>query len=230
MGSDARQSRSAATGFRAARRLRREVADTARLIHERGLVAGSAGNVSARLGDDILITPTRVRYEALGRRQIVRVGLGAPDAAAGASRELPLHLAIYREHPDVGAVIHTHSPYATAFSFTGGRLQPEIEDIAYLGIGEIRIALPAPAASEELGSGAVETMGDSRAVLLANHGVVAVGATVAEALSVAEAVEHQAIVAWLAAAPRGAERRAPGFGDVRNFSVAGQRKSYVRRG
>lgn len=164
-----------------------------------GLVVGSVGNASARLQDGFAITPTRVDYARLQATDLVVLGDGVrePPPGSSASRETPLHSAIYCARPAVGAIVHTHSPYATAWSFLGVALAPPIEEIEYYAIGAIRTSRPAPAGSLALGENAVEALHGSKAVLLGRHGVVAVGPTPDEALTVARVVELQAHVAWL---------------------------------
>jgi L-fuculose-phosphate aldolase len=114
-----------------------------------------------------------------------------------ASRELPMHLAIYRRRPDVRAVVHTHSVHATAWSFLDLLLEPETEEVSYYKIGAVRTSQWALSGSPELAQHAAEALGNSRAALLARHGVVAAASTVEDARIIAEAVEHQAHVAWL---------------------------------
>lgn len=181
-------------------RRERAILAAGRSLVAEGLVIGTVGNVSARHGDELRITPTRTAYETMRRRDLVRVDAGSgrplsPDARP--SRELPLHLAVYRARPDVGAVIHTHSPYATAWSFLDRPLEPELEDLEYFGIGSIRTAAPAPPGSDELAREVSTALGTSNAVLLGEHGVLTTGETVDDALVAARVVEHQARIAWL---------------------------------
>ena len=173
--------------------------ETARGLRDRGLLVGTAGNLSVRVEDDILITPSRLPYERLSRRDVVVVDRdGRPLRGRHLpSRELPLHLAVYRARPDVRAVVHTHSPHATAWSFLDAALEPRTEDMDYYDVGVVRTAPPATAGSDELARTAVATLAGDGAVLLARHGVVAVGTDLESAACVAEAVEHQAHVAWL---------------------------------
>lgn len=174
-------------------------------MRAQGLVVGSVGNVSAREPGGLRITPTRTHYDRLRRRDLVRVDLdgavrgGALRRAPIPSQELPLHLAVYRARPDAGAIVHTHSPHAAAWSFRGEPLAPRTEDMDYYDVGAVRCAQPAPAGSEGLAEAAVRALGSARAVLLGEHGVLALGATPEEALVVAQVVEHQAQVAWLLA-------------------------------
>jgi L-fuculose-phosphate aldolase len=177
----------------------RELVACSREMVRRGLVVGTVGNVSVRLENRILITPTRTRYERLGPKDVVAVGPSGERLAGTAqpSNELPLHLAVYRARPDVSAVVHTHSPNATAWSFLGVPIHPTTEENAYYGIGEVRTSAPGPAGSEELAEGAAAALGDSAAVLLGRHGVLAVGAELDEALEIAAVVERQAKIALL---------------------------------
>jgi L-fuculose-phosphate aldolase len=178
------------------RRLRREIVEAVRMLHERALVTGTVGNVSARIADTILITPTRAAYRTMRPADVASVDM-ARGSASGASTELPLHLAIYRARPDVGAVVHTHSPYATAWSFLDAPLEPKTEETEYYGIGDVRTAPATQAGTADRAATASASLRDGNAVLLGGHGVVAVGPTVAAAVDVADAVEHQARIAWL---------------------------------
>lgn len=184
------------------RREDRDLIAAARAMAADGLVVGTVGNVSVRQGDRVRITPTRARYAALRRRHLATVDLAGEHVGGGVpSRELPLHLAIYRARPDVHAVIHTHSPHAVAWSFLGEPLAPALEEQAYYGIGEVRTSPPAVAGSTDLARAGVAALGDGSAALLGGHGVVACGATAGEALLVAQVVEHHAQVAWLVRTP-----------------------------
>jgi L-fuculose-phosphate aldolase len=177
----------------------RHVLRAGRTLAAEGLVVGSTGNASARLGGGLVITPTRVRYPRMGHGDLVHLDLEGRrlHGRRAPSTEVPLHLAIYLGRPDVGAIVHTHSPYATAWSFLDVRLEPETEEIAYFAIGTVRTSTPAPRGTPELAVAAARTLADDAAVLLGGHGVIAVGATLDDALDVARAVEHQAHVAWL---------------------------------
>lgn len=179
--------------------LQRSVVSAAQRMLELGLVIGTTGNVSARQGPMIWITPTRTSYETLEPAQLAAVDLAGTRApyATQPSRELPLHLAAYGARHDIGAVVHTHSPYATAWSFLARPLEPQTEDIAYYDIGPVLTVPPAASGSDELAQGAAERLADANAVLLAGHGAVVVGETVELALERAQIVEFAARVAWL---------------------------------
>lgn len=173
---------------------RHEIVAAARRMRDLGLVTHTVGNVSARLGAGMLITPTRVSPYALDPFQIVELSLDGCGAGTP-SLEWPLHAAIYRARPDVHAIVHTHSPYATARSFDPAPLTVDTEERVYLGIDRIEVTAPAPAGSEDLGRGAVQALGPRSAALLARHGVVGVGSDPAEALEICCMVEHQALIA-----------------------------------
>jgi L-fuculose-phosphate aldolase len=181
--------------------VRREVAEGARELSAAGLVRGTSGNLSARAGDLVAVTPTGVGCRDLGPGQVTVVDL-AGAVVAGALRpssELPMHLAIYRARPDVGAVAHTHSVFATTFAVLGEELPAVHYLLAWAG-RRVRVAPYATYGSADLARSCVEVLGRDGAVLLANHGVVAVGAGVAAALRVAEAVEQTAELCWRARA------------------------------
>lgn len=176
----------------------RELLAVARSLPRLGLVVGTAGNASVRIGERVRITPTRTPYERLRRRDLVTLDLDGNRLGGGEvpSREAPLHVAVHRDrHGD--AVVHTHSPHATAWSFLGEPLAPATEEISYYGIGSVPTVPPLPAGSAELAEAVAAALAGARATLLAGHGVVAVGPTPRAALEVAQAVEHQAQVCWL---------------------------------
>ncbi|HEY0279146.1 MAG TPA: class II aldolase/adducin family protein [Solirubrobacterales bacterium] len=171
----------------------------AKAMSAEGLVVGSVGNVSCRCGEAIIVTPTRLPYSRMGVDDLVTVSASGEtlDGKHRPSRELPLHLALYRRRPDIGAVVHTHSPHATAWSFLDSPLLPETEENHYYGIGPVRTTIVAAPGSADLATDAAERLGDSAAVLLGRHGVLAAAADPAAALEIAQVVERQAQIAWI---------------------------------
>ena len=168
----------------------------ARKMWEAGLVVGSAGNVSRRVDPGrIAVTPSAVPYETMTAGQIVIVNLADGRAERGTpSYELPMHLAIYRSMPNVGAIVHTHAPYVTALSVLRRPLPPVIDEmVVYLG-GPIEVADYAFTGTDAVGTNVVRTLGDRTGVLLANHGNVCVGRDLAQALHVAVVMESCARV------------------------------------
>ncbi len=177
---------------------RDDVALHAKKMWAAGLVTGSAGNVSCRAGAGrIAITPTTVQYDALTRDDVVLVDLETATAVESTrepSYELPLHLAVYRSHPEVGAVVHTHSPYVTALSVLRRPLPPLLDEMMVFFGGQIEVADYAFTGTEAVGTNVIRTLGDRTAVLLANHGNVCIGRDLDHALHLAVAMEAGAKV------------------------------------
>ena len=188
----------------AVRETRGEIVRIARLLRARGLAVGTSGNVGARLDDGrIAITPSTMDYDELTPEDVVIVGRdGSPsEGRRSPSSELPLHVAIFRARPDVSAIVHTHSPFATTFSI----VRREVPAVHYVlaplvapGHDRLRIAAYATFGTDELASGVATTLADDNACLLANHGAIAVGGSLVGAFGRAERVEELAMLAWRA--------------------------------
>jgi L-fuculose-phosphate aldolase len=178
---------------------RTSIVEAAREMLRLGLVAGTAGNASAREGDSIVITPARLAYDEMTEDDLVVIGAdGEPLGDRGEpSSERRVHLAIYAARPDLGAIVHTHSVHATAWSFLDEPLDTGTEELEAMVGGAVRTAACAPTGSDEIAAAAVEALGDRRAVLLGRHGVVGAGPTAAGALTTCVVVERQAQLAWL---------------------------------
>ena len=163
-----------------------------------GLVVGSAGNISRRVGlERIAITPTSVQYEALTRDDVVEIELAtgkAVDSIREPSYELPLHLAIYRSHPEVGAIVHTHAPYVTTLSVLRRPLPPLIDEMMVYFGGPIEVADYAFTGTDAVGINVVRALGDRTGAILANHGNVCVGRDLEHALHIAVVMESCARV------------------------------------
>jgi ribulose-5-phosphate 4-epimerase/fuculose-1-phosphate aldolase len=179
--------------------LRAAVVDAAREMLRLGLVAGTSGNASARDGDTLLITPAATPYERITEDDLVAIALdGEPDEGGGEpSSEWRVHAAIYEARADVGAIVHTHSVHATAWSFLDEPLDTGTEELEAAGGGAVLTAPFAPTGTEEIAAAAATALGDRRALLLGRHGAVGVGATPAAALATCALVERQAQIAWL---------------------------------
>ncbi len=179
------------------RRLTQQLLDGGRRLADGGLVRARSGNLSVRWGDGLLISATRSRLGALVAHDVVAVArLG--ERPAHASSELATHAALYAARPDVGAVVHTHSPYATAWACLGAPLTLTLEEAGYYGMGDtVPVAARSAAGSGALAGAAADALGDAAALLLAGHGALAVGPDLEAALDVAASLEHQAQVAWL---------------------------------
>ena len=161
-----------------------------------GLTHGTAGNVSARSGDRIAITPSGLAYASLRADDIVVLDpAGATVAGARApSSERAVHLEIYRARPDVGAVVHTHSTAATAAAAIGEPIPPFLIEAAVIIGGAIPVAPFRMTGTPELGVEAARALGGGSAVLLESHGAVTVGRDLEQALGLAIALEEVAKV------------------------------------
>lgn len=175
--------------------IRAEIVAAGRHLIAKGLVAGTWGNVSVRIpgAPQVLITPSGRDYESLTPAELVAVDLEGRALSGGVpSSETPLHLAIYRQRPDVQAIVHTHSLFASACAVAHRSIPPVIEDLVQLVGGEVEVAAYALPGTAELGQSAVAALGDKQAVLLANHGAVGCGTRLGEAMLACELVEKAA--------------------------------------
>ena len=166
------------------------------------MVIGTWGNVSVKIHDGslFLITPSGMRYDTMTIEDIVLVDFSGQveEGKWKPSVELPTHLAIYGQRPDVNAIVHVHSTYATAFAVAHRSIPVVMEETAQVIGHEIMTAPYAICGSDELAVNSVQTLGCGQAVLLANHGLVGVGETVDAALRVCYIAEESARVALLA--------------------------------
>lgn len=173
-----------------------EIINVSNEIYDKGLVSGKAGNISKRIkgstGDIVAITPTLKSLSNLNQEDIVLVDMDGNVLTKGKpSSEVNMHLEIYKKRPDVNAIVHTHSSYATGFSFSEKKLK-RLE-----GFGQIKnpylpqIEYEKPG-SAELAKSASENIGDEDVLILKNHGVICVSDSLNEAKLLAVFVEETA--------------------------------------
>ncbi|MEV0374261.1 class II aldolase/adducin family protein [Streptomyces sp. NPDC050636] len=176
-----------------------ELVDTARRTVADGLVVGTSGNVSVRVRDLILVTPSGVPYDRLGPSDTTAVDLDGRQIIGRLrpTSELPMHLAVYRSTAAT-AVVHTHAPHATAVSTLVPELPPVHYMTAALG-GPVRVAPYALYGSEELAANMLGALRDRTACLLQNHGTMAYGDSLDQALDRTAQLEWMCRV-WLTAA------------------------------
>ncbi len=178
-----------------------KVLATAKAMLAKGLVEGTAGNISARQDDGtIVITPSSVDYTAMTLDDLVTIdAAGGVVAAAGGrspSSEKPLHLACYKAFDDIGAVIHSHAVHATMFAVARQPIPACIDEFAiYIG-GEVRVSEYAASGSDAMAANVVAALEGRGAALIANHGMVAVGPTPDAALHITALVERSAKIVW----------------------------------
>ena len=167
-----------------------------------GLVTWTGGNVSGRDQESgyVVIKPSGVRYEDLRPEHLVVVDVegNRVEGDLSPSSDTASHLYIYRHRPDVAGVVHTHSPYATAFAALGKPIPVYLTAIADEFGGPIPCGGFALIGGEQIGQEVVKSIGSSPAVLLKNHGVFTVGDSVEAAVKAAVMVEDVARTVWLA--------------------------------
>ena len=174
--------------------LRRDVIDTCLWLLEKGLVFGTWGNVSVRLDDgNLLMTPSRLAYEAMTPEDLVILSPEGKQVAGTrlSTSERELHRRIMNRRQDIGAIIHMHSPYAMAACAMDGGVPVISEEMCQLLGGAIPLSarfVPSHL-HEELGAVAAESVTETNALLLRNHGPVCFGRTLAEARICCQVVE-----------------------------------------
>jgi L-fuculose-phosphate aldolase len=167
----------------------------------RGLVEGTAGNISARREDgNLVITPSSVDYADMTLDDLVVVD---PDGAVvraadgrSPSTEMQLHLACYQAFDDIASVIHSHPVWATMFAISHQPIPACIDEFAIYCGGDIRCSEYAASGTPEVGGNAVKALEGRAAALIANHGLVAVGPRPDKVLHVTALVERTAQIAW----------------------------------
>jgi L-fuculose-phosphate aldolase len=176
----------------------RELVATARRTVADGLVVGTSGNVSVRVGDAVLVTPSGVPYDRLGPHEVCAVDPTGRRLAGDLTptSELPMHLAVYAA-TDARAVVHTHAVHATAVSTLVDELPAVHYMTAALG-GPVRVAPYATYGSDELAGHALAALRDRTGCLLRNHGTLVHGQTLEKAYDHTAQLEWMCRV-WLAA-------------------------------
>lgn len=173
-----------------------QIINTSNEIYDKGLVYGKSGNISMRIngstGDVVAITPTLKSLSNLKEEDVVLVDMDGNVLTKGKpSSEVNMHLGIYKKRPDVNAIVHTHSAYATGFAFSSKKIK-RLEGFGaitnpYLPCIEYEIP-----GSDELAKSASEGIGKEDVLLLKNHGVICVGDSLNEAKLLAVFVEETA--------------------------------------
>lgn len=170
--------------------VRQQVVDACRRLSRENLVVGTAGNVSVRVGEHVVISPSGVDYERMRARDVGVHDLDghAVEAELEPSSELPLHLSLYRSF-DHTAVVHTHSVSSTALSVVVDEVPASHYYTALFG-GAVRVAPYASFGSAALAENVTAALRDRTAALLANHGAVLVGRDLARVLAQVAYLEY----------------------------------------
>ncbi|TFF94786.1 MAG: class II aldolase/adducin family protein [Promethearchaeota archaeon] len=180
--------------------LRENVVNAAKAIFNKGLVEAGEGNVSIRNGrkEEFFITPSFNQYDTLVKDEVVHMNFEGEALSSGKlpSTEAKMHTAIYKARKKVGAVIHTHSTYATLLSIVRKGIPIIMEEqVIFLG-GSIDVSQFGKAHTDEIGEAALNSLGIKNAALLANHGVIVCGKNIDHVVKFAELVEKLAKIYW----------------------------------
>jgi len=179
--------------------LRAALAETARQSARQGLNPGSSGNVSVRLSGGFLVTPSGLPNDTLQAVQMVAVDMeGRSNGKLKPSSEWRIHRDIYRARPEVHAVVHAHSPSAVSLACLRHDIPSFHYMIAAAGGKDIRCAGYATFGTQALSDNVLAALQDRRACLMANHGLVATGASLDATLSLAMEVEELCAQYWRA--------------------------------
>lgn len=180
--------------------LRRKLTLIAKKAYEHHLMTGTWGNLSARVDKDkILITPSGFEKDLLKANDLLLINLNGKILRGkwNPSIETPIHTYIYHVRDDVHGIVHTHSHYATVFAVMGESIPPLTVEFATVIGHEIPVTKYVRSGTREAAEEIVKTLRDGKAVLLKNHGVVAVGESIEEAYHVALLVEEEARTYYL---------------------------------
>lgn len=176
-----------------------QVVEAALRMYDRGLVVGTAGNVSGRLPDgNVVMTPSSLPYEGMTVDDLVVTDLDGNKVGGNGSptTEKVLHLDCYKRYPEVGGVMHSHAPHASMFALVREPVPAAIEEVViYIG-GDIPCCEYRTTGTAELGEEVAARLADRSAALVANHGLVAVGKHPLDALHATEVVERTAQIVW----------------------------------
>ena len=178
--------------------LRQAIIATARTMSSRGLSPGRSGNVSARMGGGMLITPSGMAYDVIEPNDIVHMTADGTivDKNRKPSSEWRFHLAAYRQRPEMQAIVHTHSMHATVLACAHKSIPAFHYMVAAAGGREIPLVPYATFGTDALSLHVALGVSKHNACLMANHGQIAMGATLASALELAADVEVLAEQYW----------------------------------
>ena len=188
---------------------RREIVEVCRRLHDKGLIAGQDGNVSARISDDrILVTPAGLSKVDVRASDMIELELNADHEHSSKgkgqeSSEVEVHFAAYAVRPDIRAVVHAHPPVATGFSVAGETIEhPLLSELKY-GVGIVPLVPYEQPGSRALADGAAKFLRTHDVVLLQYHGAVAVGTGLMQAHQKMESLEHAARILLVARQVKG---------------------------
>lgn len=171
----------------------------AKKMYAKGLVEGTAGNVSGRLSDgNVVMTPSSLSYDAMTLDDLVVVDLDGEKLSGerSATTEKSLHLACYRAYDEVRGVIHCHALHSSMFALVHQPIPAAVEEFVVFVGGEVRVCDYRTTGTDELAEVVAAGLADRSATLMANHGMVTIGKDPEDALHAALVVEHNAHIVW----------------------------------
>jgi len=175
--------------------LKQEMIEKCRQLEKMGYFIGTWGNISVRVPEGFIVTPSRIEYSVIVPADFVTVSPEGTvlDGHRVPSSETEIHRAVLNKKPDVGAIIHSHSPCATAVSCLHQTIPVFVEDMAQIIGGAVRTSRYVPAGQhKKIAEEVANTIGEENAVLLANHGVMCCGRNLEEALTASQILEKAA--------------------------------------
>ncbi len=191
-----------------ARKIRRckAIVKAMQQLSKSGLNRGTAGNISMRFGDGMLITPSGIHPQYLTKAMITELDAEGNKVSGprAPSSEWQMHLALYQHRRSINAVVHCHSPYATMLACAHKPIPPFHYMVQVTGRPFVPCAPYATFGSQELAKSVCETIADSHACLMENHGQIVAAGSLDKAMWIAEEVEEQAHIYWGAEAVGGA--------------------------
>ncbi len=169
---------------------RKAVRDMGARLVQTGLVIGTWGNVSVRVGEQVVITPSGANYDLLTEADmpVIDLATGAYEGAKPSS-EKGLHLAVYRQRKEINAVIHVHSPHASTLAAARKELPPVLDDVAQLIGPSVRVAEYALPSTEKIVRKTMRALRGRMAALMANHGAICLGRDLEEAYLCCQVLE-----------------------------------------
>lgn len=177
---------------------RHEILRLGKLLHDKGFIASTDGNISVRLDDyTVLATPTCMSKGMMTSEDLVKVDMDGRRVAGfrDVSSEIAMHLMIYRKRPEICGIVHAHPPTATGFASAGMALEQALVSEIVLALGKVPLAKYGTPGTEELLNSLAPLVEGHNAILMANHGVVTYAEDLVTAYMHMETVEHFAKIA-----------------------------------
>jgi L-fuculose-phosphate aldolase len=179
--------------------LKKEIAYFMRRLYRQKLTTTSGGNISARIDENVFITPSGLDK---GRIQSTQIGVTNYNAEnltpeLKLSMETPMHLAIYKARPDIEAIVHAHPPYGTAFASSAKTFESNLTSEGRLVLGQIGFAKYALMGTDGLAEAVAKEALNSNVILMENHGVIALGKNLLEAFDRLEVLEFTAQMQYI---------------------------------